>query len=96
MKANFLATLILAKGIAGHAIPRHSSCKPAAPATGKAVYFLSNDAHDPMAPLPSTEQLIGLLRERSVAVTTHRHTGGHRITPDALRAAQSWLAEQQP
>ncbi|KAI1474268.1 hypothetical protein F4774DRAFT_342144 [Daldinia eschscholtzii] len=52
MKANFLATLILAQGIAGHAIPRHSSCKPAAPATGKAVYFLSNDAENTIVALP--------------------------------------------
>jgi phospholipase/carboxylesterase len=56
-------------------------------------YFLSNGTLDPMAPLPSNEQLIDLLRERSADVTVHRHAGGHQITPDALRAARSWLAD---
>ncbi|MET0234121.1 MAG: alpha/beta hydrolase [Kibdelosporangium sp.] len=53
--------------------------------------FLSNGTADPMAPLPSTEDLIVKLRERSAEVTTHRHPGGHQITLEALRAAQDWL-----
>jgi phospholipase/carboxylesterase len=53
--------------------------------------FLSNGTADPMAPLPSTEDLIARLRERSAEVTIHRHSGGHQITLDALQAAQNWL-----
>ncbi|KAI8963454.1 hypothetical protein F5Y11DRAFT_319329 [Daldinia sp. FL1419] len=52
MKASFLTTLILAEGIAGHAINRPSSCKAPAPTTGKAVYFLSNDANNSIVALP--------------------------------------------
>ncbi|KAI2775231.1 hypothetical protein F4815DRAFT_487439 [Daldinia loculata] len=52
MKANFLTTLMLAEGIAGHAINRPSSCKPAVPTTGKVVYFLSNDADNSIIALP--------------------------------------------
>lgn len=64
---------------------------PALDLSGTRV-FLSNGERDAMAPLPSTEQLITALRERSAEVTTHRHPGGHQITLDAVTAAKSWLA----
>ncbi|HKN53818.1 MAG TPA: alpha/beta hydrolase [Amycolatopsis sp.] len=53
--------------------------------------FLSNGEHDPMAPLPSTEELVGFLRERGADVVTHRHPGGHTITLDGVRAAGRWI-----
>jgi phospholipase/carboxylesterase len=53
--------------------------------------FLANGEHDPMAPLASTEELIGLLRERGADVVTQRHPGGHRITVDGARAAAKWI-----
>ncbi|GHF02640.1 hydrolase [Amycolatopsis deserti] len=53
--------------------------------------FLSNGERDLMAPLPSNERFIQLLRERSADVTVHRHPGGHQITLDALQAAKAWL-----
>ncbi|MEC3979934.1 alpha/beta hydrolase [Amycolatopsis sp. H20-H5] len=53
--------------------------------------FLSNAEQDAMAPLASTEQLVRSLRERSADVVTHRHTGGHQITLDGVRAAKEWL-----
>ncbi|MEU0792270.1 alpha/beta hydrolase [Amycolatopsis sp. NPDC005961] len=53
--------------------------------------FLANGEHDPMAPLASTEELIGLLRERGADVVTQRHRGGHQITPDGVRAAVKWF-----
>ncbi|AIJ26565.1 alpha/beta hydrolase [Amycolatopsis methanolica] len=59
---------------------------------GATRVFLSNGERDPMAPLPSNEQFIQLLRERSASVTVHRHHGGHQITLDALQAAKAWLA----
>ncbi|KAA9161865.1 alpha/beta hydrolase [Amycolatopsis acidicola] len=55
--------------------------------------FLSNGERDPMAPLPSTERFIELLRERSAQVTLHRHPGGHLVTPEAVAAAKAWLAD---
>lgn len=58
--------------------------------TGTRV-FLSNGEQDPMAPLPSTEQLVTDLRTRSAEVQTHRHPGGHQLTLDAVREAQTWL-----
>ena len=54
--------------------------------------FLANGEHDPMAPLASTEELIGLLRERGADVVTQRHPGGHQITVDGVRAAAKWIA----
>jgi len=53
--------------------------------------FLSNGERDAMAPLTSTEELVGLLRSRGADVVTHRHTGGHQVTLDGVRAAVSWL-----
>jgi phospholipase/carboxylesterase len=53
--------------------------------------FLANGERDPMAPLASTEELIGLLRERGADVVTQRHPGGHQITPDGVRAATKWI-----
>ncbi|MFI5584377.1 alpha/beta hydrolase [Amycolatopsis sp. NPDC051758] len=53
--------------------------------------FLANGEHDPMAPLASTEELIGLLRERGADVVTQRHPGGHQITVDGVRAAAKWI-----
>ncbi|WP_284746876.1 alpha/beta hydrolase [Amycolatopsis sp. RTGN1] len=53
--------------------------------------FLANGERDPMAPLASTEELIGLLRERGADVVTQRHPGGHLITADGVRAAASWM-----
>ena len=53
--------------------------------------FLSNGERDPMAPLPSTEQFIGLLRERGADVTLHRHLDGHQIIWTAVEAAKAWL-----
>ncbi|MPY99085.1 MAG: alpha/beta hydrolase [Actinophytocola sp.] len=58
--------------------------------TGTRV-FLSNGEQDPMAPLPSTEQLVADLRSRSAEVRTHRHSGGHQLTIDGVREAQAWL-----
>jgi phospholipase/carboxylesterase len=55
--------------------------------------FLSNGTADPMAPLPSTEDLVARLRSRDAEVTTHRHAGGHQITLEALQAAQNWLGQ---
>jgi phospholipase/carboxylesterase len=55
--------------------------------------FLSNGTKDPMAPMPSNEQLVSLLQARSVDLTIHRHPGGHQITLDAAQAARSWLAQ---
>lgn len=63
---------------------------PAHDLTGSRV-FLSNGERDPMAPLPSTEQLVSLLRDRSAEVATHRHAGGHQITRDGFDAARTWL-----
>jgi phospholipase/carboxylesterase len=54
--------------------------------------FSSNGEQDEMAPLASNELLVAALRERSADVTVHRHTAGHRITPDGVAAAKSWLA----
>jgi phospholipase/carboxylesterase len=53
--------------------------------------FLANGERDPMAPLASTEELIGLLRERGADVVTQRHPGGHQITVDGVRAAAKWI-----
>ncbi|MEV6619902.1 alpha/beta hydrolase [Amycolatopsis sp. NPDC051106] len=53
--------------------------------------FLANGERDPMAPLASTEELIGLLRERGADVVTQRHPGGHQITADGVRAATKWI-----
>jgi phospholipase/carboxylesterase len=53
--------------------------------------FLSNGEHDPMAPLPSTEQFVALLEKRGANVTVHRHPGGHMITLEAVEAAKAWL-----
>ncbi|GAB3475502.1 alpha/beta hydrolase [Amycolatopsis cihanbeyliensis] len=53
--------------------------------------FLSGGEHDPMAPLPSAEELVRVLRDRSAEVTTHRHPGGHQVTPEGVRAAKEWL-----
>ncbi|MCR6484389.1 alpha/beta hydrolase [Amycolatopsis sp. OK19-0408] len=53
--------------------------------------FLANGERDPMAPLASTEELIGLLRERGADVVTQRHPGGHQITEDGVRAAARWI-----
>jgi len=53
--------------------------------------FLANGERDPMAPLASTEELIGLLRERGADVVTQRHPGGHQITADGVRAAAKWI-----
>ncbi|GLY35567.1 hydrolase [Amycolatopsis sp. NBRC 101858] len=53
--------------------------------------FLANGERDPMAPLASTEELIGLLRERGADVVTQRHPGGHLITADGVRAAARWI-----
>lgn len=56
--------------------------------------FLSNGQHDPMAPLPSHERFVALLTERGADVTTHRHPGGHTITPDAVEAAKFWFQNE--
>ncbi|MGW4520468.1 alpha/beta hydrolase [Amycolatopsis sp. NPDC004378] len=53
--------------------------------------FLANGERDPMAPLASTEELIGFLRERGANVVTQRHPGGHQITLDGVRAAAKWI-----
>ncbi|WP_410669854.1 alpha/beta hydrolase [Amycolatopsis sp. cmx-4-68] len=53
--------------------------------------FLANGERDPMAPLASTEELIGLLRERGADVVTQRHPGGHQITLDGVHAAAQWI-----
>lgn len=53
--------------------------------------FLSNGTADPMAPMPSTEDLVANLRDRDAEVTTHRHAGGHQITLDAWQAAKNWF-----
>jgi phospholipase/carboxylesterase len=53
--------------------------------------FLANGERDPMAPLASTEELIGLLRERGADVVTQRHPGGHQITADGVHAATKWI-----
>ncbi len=53
--------------------------------------FLANGERDPMAPLASTEELIGLLRERGADVVTQRHPGGHQITVDGVEAAKKWI-----
>lgn len=53
--------------------------------------FLSNGERDAMAPLTSTEELVGSLRARDADVVTHRHPGGHQVTLDGVRAAASWL-----
>lgn len=58
--------------------------------TGTRV-LLSNGEQDPMAPLPSTEQLVADLRTRSAEVRIHRHPGGHQLTVDGVREAQAWL-----
>lgn len=54
--------------------------------------FLSNGTHDAMAPLPSTEELVTRLRDRSAQVTVHRHPGGHQITLEAVEQARTWLS----
>ncbi|ALG10809.1 alpha/beta hydrolase [Kibdelosporangium phytohabitans] len=64
---------------------------PAVDLSGTRV-LLSNGTQDPMAPLPSTEQLVARLRERSADVTVHRHPGGHQITPEAVSQARAWLS----
>lgn len=56
--------------------------------------FLSNGQQDPMAPLPSNEQFIALLKERGADVTVHRHPGGHQVTLDAVAAAKAWLTSR--
>ncbi|GHF73942.1 phospholipase/carboxylesterase [Amycolatopsis bartoniae] len=61
--------------------------------TGTRV-FLSNGLQDPMAPLPSNEEFLALLKERGADVTVHRHPGGHQITLDAVSEAKSWLTRQ--
>lgn len=53
--------------------------------------FLSNGERDAMAPLASTEELVGSLRSRGADVVTHRHPGGHQVTLDGVRAAATWL-----
>jgi phospholipase/carboxylesterase len=63
---------------------------PAHDLTGTRV-FLSNGERDPMAPLPSTEQLAAELEKRSAEVRTHRHPGGHQITLDGVAEAKAWL-----
>ncbi|MDV6012480.1 alpha/beta hydrolase [Haloechinothrix sp. LS1_15] len=54
--------------------------------------FLANGERDPMAPIDSADRLVGLLRDRSAEVRTHRHPGGHELTMDALREARDWFA----
>lgn len=63
---------------------------PSSDLSGSRV-FLANGERDPMAPLASTEELIGLLRERGADVVTQRHPGGHQITVDGVRAATKWI-----
>ncbi|SFW60732.1 alpha/beta hydrolase [Amycolatopsis australiensis] len=58
---------------------------------GGSRVILANGERDPMAPLASTEELIGFLRERGADVVTQRHSGGHQITPDGVRAAAQWI-----
>ncbi|MFC0104890.1 alpha/beta hydrolase [Kibdelosporangium aridum] len=64
---------------------------PALDLSGTRV-FLSNGTRDPMAPLPSNEELVARLRERSADVTVHRHQGGHQITLEAVEKARRWLS----
>ena len=54
--------------------------------------FLSNGEHDPLAELPSNDELVRQFRERHAAVTTHRWPGGHQITAEGVKAARAWLA----
>jgi len=60
----------------------------------KTRVFLSNGEQDPMAPLPSNERFVELLRERGADVTIDRHPGGHQITLAAVAAAKTWLADR--
>ncbi|NKQ55104.1 alpha/beta hydrolase [Amycolatopsis sp. K13G38] len=68
---------------------------PPAHDLGKTRVFLSNGEQDPMAPLPSNEQFVKLLRERGADVTIDRHPGGHQVTLAAVAAAKSWLADRR-
>lgn len=54
--------------------------------------LLSNGQRDPMAPLASAEELVRTFTERSAAVRTHWHPGGHQVTLDGVREARAWLA----
>jgi phospholipase/carboxylesterase len=66
--------------------------EPPAGDLGGGRVLLSNGETDPMAPIGSVDTVAGLLRERGVDVTEHRHAGGHQITVDGLARAKTWLA----
>ncbi|MGJ7908464.1 alpha/beta hydrolase [Actinopolyspora sp. H202] len=56
--------------------------------------WMSNGEHDPMAPTAAVNRLVESLRDRGAEVTTHRHSGGHDITAEALREAADWVRQR--
>ncbi|KAI2616881.1 hypothetical protein GGR54DRAFT_609236 [Hypoxylon sp. NC1633] len=84
MKTNILAVLLLAEGIAGHAIKRHqapSDCE----ATGKAVYFLTNDAVNSVVALLINGD--GSLSKNKVTVTPSGGNGSNTINGATMQPA---------
>ncbi len=57
--------------------------------------FISAGRTDPIVPISQTEQLADLLRESGADVTTHWHSGGHAITHEDVRVAQTWLRKKR-
>jgi phospholipase/carboxylesterase len=53
--------------------------------------FISAGRMDPIVSISQTERLATLLRESGADVTTHWHNGGHAITHEDVRIAQTWL-----
>jgi predicted esterase len=57
--------------------------------------FISAGRADPIIPISLTEQLTALLQRCNADVTTHWHNGGHAITHEDVRVAQTWLHAQK-
>ncbi|KAL7627309.1 hypothetical protein AAE478_001500 [Parahypoxylon ruwenzoriense] len=85
MKTNIFAILMLAEGIAGHAIKRHSQNSDAAcKITGKAVYLITNDAENAVVALPINDD--GTLSQGTV--TPSGGKGTNAIDGSTMKPAQ--------
>jgi predicted esterase len=56
--------------------------------------FISAARMDPLVPISQTEQLVTLLQASGADVTVNWHNGGHAITHEDVRIAQTWFREQ--
>ena len=58
--------------------------------------LLANGQRDPMAPMPSAQELVAAFRLRGAEVEPVWHPGGHQVTEDGVDRARQWLTATRP